>query len=54
MPTPTDARKDNMSPVRETVKGRSESTKIMIVVIKLAIRPTVPPLKDMKADSIRN
>src|SRR4030066_395310 len=52
--SPTDARKDNMSPVRETVKRRSESIKRIIFVIKLAIRPTVPPLKDMKADSIRN
>src|SRR4030066_395308 len=30
-----------LASVGETVKGRSESIKIMIVVIKLAIRPTV-------------
>ena len=54
IPTPTDARKDITIPVGEIVKGRPENIKTITVVITLYIKPTAPPLKDIKADSMRN
>ena len=54
IPTPTDATKDITSPVGEIVKGSPESKKMIVAAIKLITAPIAPPLKDIKADSIRN
>ena len=54
MPTPTDAKKEIINPAGDIVNGSFITIKMMIDAMKLIKTPTVPPLKDIKEDSIRN